>query len=104
MCSDIQSSTSGKFLYVPNRGHDSIACFNVNEATGELSGNGWVPTGSGTRTLAFSPDNTFLFAACEHADCIASYRINQQTGTLKPIEPYPVGKGPMWVLAVPAQE
>ena len=33
-CSQIRMAPSGRFLYAPNRGHNSIACFAVDAATG----------------------------------------------------------------------
>jgi 6-phosphogluconolactonase len=42
-CSQIQIGPSGKFLYAPNRGHNSIAGFAVDAATGLLTPIGQVP-------------------------------------------------------------
>ena len=42
--SQIQISSSGKFLYVPNRGHNSIAGFSVDTSTGRLTAIGQVST------------------------------------------------------------
>ena len=36
-CADIHVHPSGKYVYGSNRGHDSIAAFEVNPTTGELS-------------------------------------------------------------------
>ncbi|MEE8464913.1 MAG: beta-propeller fold lactonase family protein, partial [Dehalococcoidia bacterium] len=41
-CSQIQISASGRFLYAPNRGHDSIACFSIGTSTGQLTAIGIV--------------------------------------------------------------
>jgi 6-phosphogluconolactonase (cycloisomerase 2 family) len=41
---------------------------------------------------------TLLFAAGSETDRLASYRVNSETGALTPLETYPVGKRPMWVL------
>jgi len=37
-------------------------------------------------------------AAGSETDRLASYRVNSDTGALTPLETYPVGKRPMWVL------
>jgi 6-phosphogluconolactonase len=33
-CADLELTRSGNFLYVSNRGHDSIACFAVDAESG----------------------------------------------------------------------
>src|SRR6266568_2313263 len=43
-CSQIHLTPSGRFLYVGNRGHNSIAGFAVDPATGHLTPAGHVPT------------------------------------------------------------
>ena len=97
-CSQIQISPSGKFLYAPNRGHDSIACFSVDGSTGRLTSIGQEPTEPHPRAFSLDPEENFLFAAGLHSGRLASYRINGKTGELEPLEIYTVGKGPMWVL------
>ena len=96
-CSQIQISSSGRFLYVPNRGHNSIACFAV-DATGRLTAIGQVSTEAVPSAFSLDPQGKFLFAAGSASDRLASYRINSDTGELTPMETYPMGKRPMWVL------
>ena len=38
---EIQIAPSGKFVYVSNRGHNTIAIFQVDDATGKLSPVAW---------------------------------------------------------------
>ncbi len=99
-CAQIQITPSGRFLYVSNRGHDSIACFSIEASTGKLTSSGQVPTEAIPRAFALDPEGNFLFAAGLESGKLASYRINAQTGKLTSLEIYPVGKQPMWVLAV----
>ena len=97
-CSQIQISSSGKFLYVPNRGRNSIAGFSVDSSTGWLTGIGQVPTEAVPSAFSLDPEGNFLFAAGSASGCLASYRINGDTGEPSPLETYSVGNRPMSVL------
>ena len=97
-CSQIQISPSGKFLYAPNRGHNSIAGFSVDASSGRLTGIGQVPTEAVPSAFSLDPEGNFLFAAGSESDRLASYRVNVDTGGLTPLETYPAGKRPMGVL------
>ena len=97
-CSQIQISPSGRFLYAPNRGHNSIAGFSVDQSTGRLTALGRVATEAVPRAFSLDPDGKFVFAAGLETGRLASYNINQDTGELNPSEIYDVGNKPMWVL------
>ena len=97
-CSQIQISSSGNFLYVPNRGHNSIAGFSVDSSTGRLTALGQVPTEAMPVAFSLEPQDKFLFAVGQGSGRLASYRINGDTGELTPLETYPVGNHPMSVL------
>ena len=97
-CSQIQISSSGKFLYVPNRGHNSIAGFSVDASTGQLTAIERVSTEAIPSSFSLDPEGNFLFAAGEASGRLASYRINGDTGELTYLDTYPVGQRPMWVL------
>jgi 6-phosphogluconolactonase len=99
-CSQIQISASGKFLYAPNRGHNSIACFSVDPSTGRLTSIGQVLSEAVPRAFGLDPTGNFLFAAGLESGRLASYRINSDTGALTPLETYVVGKRPMWVMVI----
>lgn len=97
-CSQIQIAPSGKFLYAPNRGHNSIAGFSVDPATGRLTAIGHVSTEPVPGAFSLDPEGHFLFAAGNQSGRLASYRVNGETGALTPLETYAVGQRPMWVL------
>ena len=97
-CSQIQVSSTGKFLYAPNRGHNSIAGFVVDQSSGRLTAAGRVATEAVPRAFSLDPDGRFVFAAGLETGRLASYSINQDSGELTPTEIYEVGKRPMWVL------
>lgn len=85
---DIHIHPNGKFLYTSNRGHDSIAIFEINPENGKLSHVDHVPVAGKTpRNFAISPYGKYLYAASQDTGNITTYKINQDTGKLKPQEP-----------------
>ena len=96
-CSQIQFSPSGDFLYVPNRGHNSIAGFSV-DGTGRLTPVGHAATEAVPSAFSLDPAGKFVFAAGSSTGMLASYAIDQGTGALTPLQTYAVGERPMWVL------
>ena len=97
-CSQIQITANGRFLYAPNRGHNSIAGFAVDPSSGTLSTAGHVATQAVPRAFSLDPQGKFLYAAGLETGNLTSYVIDQATGELAPSEVYPVGNKPMWVL------
>jgi 6-phosphogluconolactonase (cycloisomerase 2 family) len=97
-CSQIHLTSSRQFLYVANRGHNSIAGFAVDPATGRLTAIGRVPTEAVPSAFGLDPAGRFVFAAGSASGRLASYRINQETGALTPLTTYAVGQRPMAVL------
>ena len=97
-CSQIQITPNGRFLYAPNRGHNSIACFTVNPDNGYLSPIGQTATEAVPRAFSIDPQGSFVYAAGLETGRLASYRIDQDNGSLNAGDVYDVGKGPMWVL------
>ena len=96
-CSQIQVSASGRFLYAPNRGHNSIACFSVDTSTGQLTATGRVASEPIPNALCLDPQDKFLFSAGQASGRMASFRVNADSGELTPLETYPVGNRPVWV-------
>jgi 6-phosphogluconolactonase len=81
---EVVVSPNGKFVYVSNRGHDSLAIFAVN-ADGTLVARGHQSTGGKTpRNFAIDPTGTFLLAANQRSNTVVSFRINSESGTLTP--------------------
>ncbi len=84
---DVHVAPSGRHLYASNRGHDSIAIFEIDQATGELSLVGHEPTrGATPRNFALSPGGDFLLAANRGSDSVVTFRVNAETGGLEPTE------------------
>jgi 6-phosphogluconolactonase len=82
---EVQVHPSGKFLYVSNRGPDSIAIFAIEPGTGRLKPLGHQPTGGKTpRNFGIDPTGHFLLAANQDSGNIVVFRIDPETGLLKP--------------------
>jgi len=81
---EIQIDADGRFLYVSNRGHDSIAVFTVNPA-GTLALTENVPSlGRTPRNITIDPANEYLIAANQTGGTIVVFRIDHETGHLTP--------------------
>jgi 6-phosphogluconolactonase len=98
-CSQIHFTSSGRFLYVANRGHNSIAGFAV-DTTGRLTPVGHASTERVPSAFGLDPAGHFVFAAGSESGRLASYRVNGETGALTPLTTYDVGRRPMSVLAI----
>ena len=85
-CSQIHLTPSARFLYVGNRGHNSIAGFAVDRATGRLTPAGHAPTEAVPTAFGLDSGGSLLFAAGTASGRLASYRINGETGALTPLE------------------
>jgi len=82
---EIRVHPSGRFVYGSNRGHDSIAVFSVNEATGHLTLVQHEPTqGSTPRNFAIDPSGMYLLAANQRSNSVVVFRIDAATGRLTP--------------------
>jgi 6-phosphogluconolactonase len=76
---------SGRFVCVSNRGHDSIAMYEIDPRTASLTLVGFTPTqGHFPRALAFDPTGKFLFAANQHSGSVISFGFDEITGALTP--------------------
>ncbi|MDP6453434.1 MAG: beta-propeller fold lactonase family protein, partial [SAR202 cluster bacterium] len=103
-CAQIHMSPTGDFLFAPNRGHNSMACFAVDSNTGRLERTAIVPTEAVPRAFGLDPSGNCLYAAGLESGRLAAYQINRTEGNLEHIETYDVGAGPMWVLITPLGE
>ncbi len=82
---EMQVHPSGRFAYCSNRGHNSIAVFQIDQSTGRLtpvqhqSTEGRVP-----RNFGIDPSGRFLLAANQETDNVVVFPIDQKTGQLTP--------------------
>lgn len=76
---------NGKFLYVSNRGNESMAIFSIDPGKGTLTPVGGVPTGGKEpRHFAIDPTGNFLLAENQLSDTIVTFRVDPRTGMLTP--------------------
>ncbi|MFG6665865.1 lactonase family protein [Halomonas sp. HNIBRBA4712] len=86
--SAILVSGDGRFVYCSNRGHDSIAVFEIDQTTGLLSHSSWHSTqGQGPRFATFDPTGKWLLAANELTHTLLSFEVSTQSGGLLPHAP-----------------
>jgi 6-phosphogluconolactonase len=78
---EVVISADGRFVYVTNRGHNSISIFRTNEAGLELVG---TPScgGDWPRHAAFDPTGRLLFVANQKSNNVTTFAVDQTTGTL----------------------
>jgi 6-phosphogluconolactonase len=75
----------GRFLYGSNRGHDSIAVFKIDPATGMLTPVEHVSTqGRTPRNFAVDPSGRWLIAANQNSDSLVVFAIDATSGRLTP--------------------
>ncbi|WP_228455078.1 lactonase family protein [Polaribacter haliotis] len=87
---DIHISNDGKFVYASNRGHNSIAIFQVNSNNGSLKNIRYEAVlGEHPRNFSLSPDNKFLLVANQDTDNIISFRRDITTGKLTFVDEIP---------------
>ena len=78
-------SADGKFLYVGNRGHDTVTIFSVNRKSGMLTLKENVPSGGRTpRNVRIDPTGAWFFAANENGGNVTEFKIDRATGHLTP--------------------
>ena len=97
-CSQIQIHPLGLYLYVANRGHNSIASFAIDEISGALSPTGWTEVDPVPRAFSVDPTGHFLYATGLETGNLIGFNVDQRSGTLTRLESYHVGARPMWVL------
>lgn len=82
-CAEVRVHPNGRFVYGSNRGHDSIAAFAFDAATGRLNLVEITPTGGKSpRNFALTPDGAWLVAANQYSDSLTVFRVDPATGRL----------------------
>ena len=80
---EIRLSPDQRFVYVSNRGHDSIAVFARDPAQGTLTRVEIVPCGGQhPRNFALSPEGRWLLCANRDTDNVVVFRVDPATGRL----------------------
>ena len=82
----IRLTSDGRMLAASNRGHDSIAFFDVDAETGRLERRGIAKlTGRAPRDFAFMPGEKFMIVGHKLSDEIQVYRFDRDTASLEPV-------------------
>lgn len=85
ICAEIRLSPDGRFVYGSNRGHDSLAVFARDAATGKLTRVEIVPSGGKhPRNFNLTPDGRWLLSANRDTDNVVVFRVDPATGRLTP--------------------
>lgn len=83
---EIDITADGRFVFVSNRGHDSIGTFVVDAASGRLTPVTWTASeGKGPRFMTLNPSGTTMYAANENSDTIVPFQVDAGTGRLSRI-------------------
>ena len=80
---DIHVASSGRSVYVSNRGHNSIAVFSVAESTGALALEQAVSTeGDWPRNFSLDPTGRWLLVANQRSDSVIVFERHPENGRL----------------------
>jgi len=80
---EIAVHPSGRWLFASNRGHDTIAVFSIDPATGKLNAAGDFPAGGKEpRHFAIDPTGRFLLAENQNSNTIVVFHIDVSKGSL----------------------
>ncbi len=99
---EVKVHPTGRFAWVSNRGHDSLAGFAIDDKTGKLTALGQTPTEKTPRSFEIDPDGRYVLGAGEGSGKLAVYRVDLSSGRLERLHTYDVGKSLTWVQAVKA--
>lgn len=76
-------TANGAYVYLANRGHNSLSRFAVEDDGAGLRLLDTVPVGGDyPRQLALSPDGTLLFAANQRSNAVTVFHVDQDSGQL----------------------
>jgi len=82
---EIRLHPSGRFVYASNRGHDSLAVFEVTAPDGALRPIQTLPSGGRTpRNFALSPDGRWLVCGHQDTPLLTVFQVDEKTGLLTP--------------------
>jgi 6-phosphogluconolactonase len=100
---EIMMHPSGKFLYVSNRGYDSIAVFSTNSKTGVPTLLEIVPTGKRPRYIGVDPTGSWLLSVNQDSNNVLIFKINRKTGRLSATGQSVSLPAPVCMVFVPAK-
>ena len=81
---ELALSNDGRFLYVSNRGENTLVVYKINPDSGDLSPVQRIPSG-GDKPWSFSidPTNRWLLVANEGSNAVTVFAVDRTSGTLR---------------------
>jgi 6-phosphogluconolactonase len=80
---EITVDAKGRYLYVSNRGEDTIAQFSIDQATGKLTFVARTPTGGKTpRFFTLDPTGKWMFVANQETNDIFLFKVDEESGKM----------------------
>ena len=91
-CAELEIHPNGNFLYGSNRGHDSLAVFAIDQATGRLTPVEHVASGGKTpRNFTFDPTGRWIVLTNQDSSNAVVFQVDSSTGKLRRTgDPVPV--------------
>lgn len=84
--SAIKMHPNGRLLFISNRGHNSLACYHIDQETGMLKLLSIQSTGGSIpRDFDITPNGRYLIAAHQSSDSAVLFRLNSENGDITPI-------------------
>jgi 6-phosphogluconolactonase len=81
-CAEIDVHPDGSYLYVSNRGHNSLALFTIDQTKGTLTFKDTFPVGGTPRNFKIDPTGNYLFAEGQNTGVTVLFKIDRPTGML----------------------
>ena len=100
---EVRVHPGGKFVYVTNRGHDSVAVYRIDD-DGSLTLVEITPaTVKIPRGMNLTPDGRFLIACGQNSDDVVSFAVDANTGRLTPTGSRVTAPKPIDALPLPTR-
>lgn len=93
---EITISADGRHLYASNRGHDTLALFDVAE-DGTLSLKAHYATQATPRFFDLDPTGKWMLSVGQNSGGMTVYAVDADTGALTPTQELKVGEAPLWI-------
>jgi 6-phosphogluconolactonase len=82
-CADIHISRDGRFVYASNRGHNSLAIYQLDASGHELKLIGHESVrGEWPRNFSLTPDDKYILVANQHSNNIVAFKRDRESGLL----------------------
>jgi len=81
-CAEIEVHPDGNYLYVSNRGHNSLALFAIDQSKGTLTFKETFPVGGTPRNFKIDPTGNYVFAEGQNNGVTVLFKIDRSTGVL----------------------